>query len=236
MQDRSDVTNDAEGNVCSIGVWQTCLQLAMRAARDPTLALDEFQDELTRAELAEEISEFYALGVQAIFSLANESGFAPDYLAMAEVVISCDAERAAMMHWRTLQQLVALEHRGDGPAGVTALLGRRSQTLDDESLAALGAKLLDTLRQASRASPRRPEHDLPAARAPRPIHVAFSSSTRGPEGSNRSSHPGDASLLQGMPPSAGSGPRPMPRPVLGSSIRSKQDRSARWASSSKRNP
>jgi hypothetical protein len=121
----------------------------MRAARGPTLVLDEFEDALTRAELAEEISEFYALGVQAIFNLTNESGFAADYLAMAEFVIGSDAER---MHWRTLQQLVELDRRGDGPAGVSALLGGCSQTLDDESLAALGAELLETLRQVSLAS------------------------------------------------------------------------------------
>jgi hypothetical protein len=200
MQDRSDVTNDAEGEVCSLGVWQTCLQLAMRAAHAPTLALDEFQDELTRAELAEEISEFYALGVQAIFNLANESGFAGDYLAMAELVIGSTTEHTVMTHWRTLQQLVELQGESEG---LPALLGRRALTLDDESLAALGVAVQDTLRHASRSSHRRPEADLLDALAPpHPIHLAFSSTPRVPEGSNRPPQTtGDASLLQGTPPS-----------------------------------
>jgi hypothetical protein len=201
MQDRSDVTNDAEGNVCSLGVWQTCLQLAMRAVHAPTLVVDEFQDALTRAELAEEISEFYALGVQAIFNLANESGFAGDYLAMAELVIGSTTERTVMTHWRTLQQQMELQ-RGGGPECIPALLGRRAQTLDDESLAALGVAVLETLRHASRGSHRRPDPDLLATLAPPlPIQLAFSSSPRVAEGSNRPRQTGDASLLQGTPPS-----------------------------------
>jgi hypothetical protein len=106
MKDRSDVSIDLEGEVCSARVWQACFQLAVRATYDPTSFAPEFEDALLGAELDGEISEFYALGVQAIFNLADESGFAADYLGMAELLVGSTIDRAVMAQWRALQQLV----------------------------------------------------------------------------------------------------------------------------------
>lgn len=155
MKAPSDVVIDAETGACSPRVWETCFLLAMRAARAPTLTLDEFQDELTRAELAGEISEFYALGVQAIFSLAYSSGFAPDYLGMAEFVIRNDSERAVMGQWRALQQLVEADdgdQLAEGAAGFgAARLVQSALRLHDKELTELCQTLMKALRQVSRA-------------------------------------------------------------------------------------
>ena len=56
----------------------------------------EFCEELARAELAEEISEFYVLNFQALLAVVEGSEFASDYLEMAETVASSPYELAVL--------------------------------------------------------------------------------------------------------------------------------------------
>lgn len=56
----------------------------------------EFRDELARAEIAGELSEFYALNFQAILAMVEGSEFASDYLEMAEAVAASPHERAVL--------------------------------------------------------------------------------------------------------------------------------------------
>jgi len=65
------------------------LDIYLRAHR-----YDEFRDELARAEITMEISEFYALNFQALLAVAEGSELAEDYLEMAEAVASCPRELA----------------------------------------------------------------------------------------------------------------------------------------------
>jgi hypothetical protein len=54
----------------------------------------ELREELASAEIAGEISEFCALTCQAILAVVEGSGFANDYLEMAEAVASSPYELA----------------------------------------------------------------------------------------------------------------------------------------------
>jgi hypothetical protein len=57
---------------------------------------EEFRDELVRAEIAGQISEFYALNFQAILAVVEGSEFASDYLEMAAAVASSPYELAVI--------------------------------------------------------------------------------------------------------------------------------------------
>jgi hypothetical protein len=64
------------------------------------------RDELSRAELAEEISEFCALNFHAILAVVERSGLANDYLLMAEAVAASAYERAIVAENRAAYDLV----------------------------------------------------------------------------------------------------------------------------------
>jgi hypothetical protein len=86
------------------------------AARLGIYAYEEFRSELTRAELAGEISELQALSLQAILAMAEESELASDYLEMAEVVATSPEELAIVAeNWSTYELLhgepLAAAHR-----------------------------------------------------------------------------------------------------------------------------
>jgi hypothetical protein len=66
---------------------------------------DGFRSALARAELAGEISEFYALICHAILALADGSEFAGDYLMMAEAVAASPYEQAVVAETRTTHDL-----------------------------------------------------------------------------------------------------------------------------------
>jgi hypothetical protein len=66
----------------------------------------EFRHELARAELAGEISEFYALSFQAVLAMAEGSELAADYLEMAEAVASSPYERAVIAEDRAAYDLL----------------------------------------------------------------------------------------------------------------------------------
>jgi hypothetical protein len=66
----------------------------------------EFRDELARAELAGEISEFYALSFQAVLAMAEGSELAAEYLEMAEAVASSPYEQAVIAEDRAAYDLL----------------------------------------------------------------------------------------------------------------------------------
>lgn len=76
------------------------LQLHLRTRR-----YDEFRDELARAELTEDLSEFYTLNYQAILAVAEGSEFAGEYLEMAEAVASSPHELAMIAETRAAYDL-----------------------------------------------------------------------------------------------------------------------------------
>jgi len=146
MRDHLDIARHEAEPPNSLGVWQTCLRLAFRAATDPQFPpLSTFHRELAAAELAGEISEFYALGLQAILSMADGAGVADDYLDMAELVAESVVERATVAQWRTLnsQWQPGSCHRATPRQTLRWALG----SPDDDKLIALGAGLVDMLRQ-----------------------------------------------------------------------------------------
>ncbi len=66
----------------------------------------EFRRELARAELAGEISEFYALSFQAVLAMAEGSELAAEYLEMAEAVASSPYEQAIIAEDRAAYDLL----------------------------------------------------------------------------------------------------------------------------------
>lgn len=73
-----------------------------------TFNYQAFRQEMLRAELSGEISEFYSLCFQAILEHVDNSGFAGDYLEMAESIAASDHERATAAKMRvSLEQLQA---------------------------------------------------------------------------------------------------------------------------------
>jgi hypothetical protein len=66
----------------------------------------EFRHELARAELAGEISEFYALSFEAVLAMAEGSELAAEYLEMAEAVASSPYERAIIAEDRAAYDLL----------------------------------------------------------------------------------------------------------------------------------
>jgi len=71
-----------------------------------TRAYEEFRSELAQAEMAGEISEFYALNSQAILAVVEGSEFASDYLEMAEAVASSPYEVAVIAENRAAYDLL----------------------------------------------------------------------------------------------------------------------------------
>jgi hypothetical protein len=67
---------------------------------------EEFRSTLARAELAGDISEFYALDFQAVLAIAEGSEFAADYLEMAEAVASSPYELAIVAEDRAVYDLL----------------------------------------------------------------------------------------------------------------------------------
>lgn len=67
---------------------------------------EEFRGELAQAEIAGEISEFYALNSQAILAVVEGSEFASDYLEMAEAAASSPYELAVIAENRAAYDLL----------------------------------------------------------------------------------------------------------------------------------
>jgi hypothetical protein len=67
---------------------------------------DEFRGEVARAELAGDISEFYALSFQAVLAMAEGSELASEYLEMAEAVASSPYELAIIAEDRAAYDLL----------------------------------------------------------------------------------------------------------------------------------
>jgi hypothetical protein len=84
------------------GIWGLCMVVAFRALSDRACSIkcQELHRELVRAELAGEISEFWALNLQAILAISERSRFARDYLDMAEAVASSSRELAIIAEAR----------------------------------------------------------------------------------------------------------------------------------------
>jgi hypothetical protein len=77
------------------------LQILSRARR-----YGELRDELARAEIAEEIPEFYALSFQAILAMSEGSELAGEYLEMAEAVAGSPYEAAIVAEHRAAHDLL----------------------------------------------------------------------------------------------------------------------------------
>jgi hypothetical protein len=71
-----------------------------------TREYEEFRSELAQAEMAGEISEFYALNSQAILAVVEGSVFANEYLEMAEAVASSPYELAVIAENRAAYDLL----------------------------------------------------------------------------------------------------------------------------------
>jgi len=67
---------------------------------------EEFRDELARAEIAGEVSEFSALNYQAILAVVEGAEFAIDYLEMAEAVAASPYELAVIAENRAEYDLL----------------------------------------------------------------------------------------------------------------------------------
>jgi hypothetical protein len=67
---------------------------------------EELRDELARAEMAGEISEFYALHFRATLAVAEGSEFASDYLEMAEEAASSLHEQAMIAETLAVYELL----------------------------------------------------------------------------------------------------------------------------------
>jgi len=66
----------------------------------------ELRDELARAEIAGEISEFHALDLQALLAMIEGSDLAGDYLEMAEAVACSPCELAIVAEHRAAHDLL----------------------------------------------------------------------------------------------------------------------------------
>jgi len=74
-----------------------------------TQQYEQIGDELDRAEMAEEIPEFYILDFRAILAMVDGSELASDYLEMAEAVAASPRELAIAAEHRAAHELL----RGD---------------------------------------------------------------------------------------------------------------------------
>jgi hypothetical protein len=101
------------------------LHTALRARR-----YDAFRDELARAELAGEISEFYALNYQAILAVVERSEFASNYLEMARAAASSPYELAVIAENRAAHDLL----QGDPLAAATHCLATLDHVHQTEGL------------------------------------------------------------------------------------------------------
>lgn len=101
------------------------LHTALQARR-----YDAFRDELARAELAGEISEFYALNYQAILAVVEQSEFASDYLEMARAAASSPYELAVIAENRAAHDLL----QGDPLAAATHCLATLDHVYQTEGL------------------------------------------------------------------------------------------------------
>jgi hypothetical protein len=120
----------------------------MRAARDPRFPqLREFHRELADAELAGEISEFYALGLQAIIAMANDAEFATDYLDMAESIADSGPERNLLAQWRSIYEQLQSDSCHSATQRRPSAPRRDLDGPDDDELIALRGSLLDMFRQ-----------------------------------------------------------------------------------------
>ncbi|HEX7840765.1 MAG TPA: hypothetical protein VF469_24980 [Kofleriaceae bacterium] len=70
-----------------------------------TRRYDAFRDELARAEIAEDLPEFYALNFRATLAVVEGSEFAGEYLEMAETVASSSYELAVIAETRAAHDL-----------------------------------------------------------------------------------------------------------------------------------
>lgn len=75
--------------------------------------------EIARAERDAEISEFHALACHALLAMAEGSGFAADYLEMAEAVAASASERAAVASARSAHDWIRAR-----PSGTLRCLAR----------------------------------------------------------------------------------------------------------------
>ena len=95
-----------------------------------TRRYEEFRDELARAELAQELSEFHALNFQAILAVIEGSEFASDYLEMAEAVAASPYERAVIAENRAAHDLL----RGNPVAAAEHCLATLDRVYQTEGL------------------------------------------------------------------------------------------------------
>lgn len=157
MRQPLDTRTDGGRSPSPLSVWQACLRMALRSARDPGFPpLDDFHRELAAAELAGEISEFHALGLQAILSMAREPESVEDYLDMAALVAASAAEQALLAQWRVLHAQVQAGHvpgAGERPATRAC-----AASPDDDQLMALGLGLFGVFRHLNGLD-HRPQRD-----------------------------------------------------------------------------
>jgi len=95
-----------------------------------TRRYEELRDELVRAELAEELSEFHALNFHAILAMVEGSGFASDYLEMAEAVATSPHERAVLAETLAAYDLL----RGNPSAAAERCLAALDHVCQTEGL------------------------------------------------------------------------------------------------------
>lgn len=86
----------------SAGVWGLCIVAALRAFQERVSPAKyrELYGYLADAEFRGELSEFYALAIQATLAISEKSEFSTDYLEMAEAVTSSHIERGIIAEIR----------------------------------------------------------------------------------------------------------------------------------------
>jgi hypothetical protein len=92
----------------------------LRALLD-TRRYDELRDALTRAELADELTELDVLTLRASLAIAERSDSARDYLEMAEAVAATPEDRAMVAEHRAAHDLATGDLRGAADRCVAAL-------------------------------------------------------------------------------------------------------------------
>lgn len=155
MEQRSVVSKNDATLLNNSEFWTQCLNFVLLSRAHPTSGVTELFKAVAAAELTGALSQFHALGFQAIFAMGTDSEFAGDYLKMAESLAASPAQVELVSFWRGLQLNPCLpwcasreQHIASPPSPEihfpAMFLGELDQLLDD---------LVSRVRELLRAMP-----------------------------------------------------------------------------------
>jgi hypothetical protein len=142
MEHHSVVSRDEAGVRSTEAIWHLCLRILLRGVSEP-VAL-QLYDELARAELTGDVSEFHALGLYAIHEMGMRSEFVEDYLGMAREVATSSEEAALVTLWTTMYSQLRAEWHTEARDGAEDDWMARQ----DDALVALSGGLYAMFRSA----------------------------------------------------------------------------------------